>query len=190
MKIAGALGASGREGQDDAATRARRSLARISPAGSPDDFRACDLVVEAATENFELKLALLQEDATPPSRPGKWLASNTSCISLTKLAAATSRPDRVIGMHFMNPAAADEARRDRARDADVATRRTPSRGRSPRRWARRRRRAATRPGFLVNRILVPMLCEACFALQEGVGTAEDIDTGAKLGLTTPWGPSS
>jgi 3-hydroxybutyryl-CoA dehydrogenase len=161
-------------------------LARIQPAITPEDFRPCDFVIEAATESTDLKIALLKRcDAA--LAPGKWLASNTSSISLTKLAAATSRPDRVVGMHFMNPPplmklveivravqTSDETHAlTLALAAKMGKTTTTSRD---------------APGFLVNRILLPLLCEACFALQEGVGTPEDIDTGAKLGLNHPMGP--
>ena len=161
-------------------------LARIQPVGSPEDFRACDFVIEAATENTELKLALFRRcDAA--LAPGKWLASNTSSISLTKLAAATSRPDRVIGMHFMNPPPlmklVEIVRAEQTSDETLAITRTLAE-----RMGKTTTTSRDAPGFLVNRILLPMLCEACFALQEGVGTPEDIDTGAKLGLNHPMGP--
>jgi 3-hydroxybutyryl-CoA dehydrogenase len=161
-------------------------LARIQPASKPEDFRACDFVIEAATENTELKIALLRKcDAA--LAPGRWLASNTSSISLTKLAAATSRPDRVVGMHFMNPPPlmklVEIVRALQTSDETyaVATALAEKMGKTT-------TVSRDAPGFLVNRILLPMLCEACFALQEGVGTPEDIDTGAKLGLNHPMGP--
>ncbi len=161
-------------------------LARIQPASKPEDFRACDFVIEAATENMELKIALLRKcDAA--LAPGRWLASNTSSISLTKLAAATSRPDRVVGMHFMNPPPlmklVEIVRALQTSDETyaVATALAEKMGKTT-------TVSRDAPGFLVNRILLPMLCEACFALQEGVGTPEDIDTGAKLGLNHPMGP--
>ncbi len=161
-------------------------LARIRSGSGPESFGACDFVIEAATENVDLKLALFHKcDAA--LAPGKWLASNTSSISLTKLAAATSRPDRVIGMHFMNPPTlmslveivravqtSDETYRLTKALAEKMGKTTTT--------------SRDSPGFLVNRILIPMLCEACFALQEGVGTADDIDAGAKLGLNHPLGP--
>jgi 3-hydroxybutyryl-CoA dehydrogenase len=161
-------------------------VSHIKPAGSPEAFSACDFVVEAATENLDLKLQLFKKcDAALPK--GKWLASNTSSISLTRLAAATSRPDRVVGMHFMNPPplmklveivravqTSDETYQLTLALAQKMGKTTTT--------------SKDAPGFLVNRILIPMLCEACFALQEGLGTPEDIDTGAKLGLNHPMGP--
>ncbi len=153
---------------------------------SPSDFGDCDLVVEAATENVELKFKLFKQcDAA--IRPGAYLASNTSSISITKLAAATSRPDKVIGMHFMNPPPlmklVEIVRAVQTSDVTYALTKA---------LAEKMGKTVTTsndaPGFLVNRILIPMLCEACFALQEGVGAAADIDTGAKLGLNHPMGP--
>ena len=166
----------------------RRSSRASRRSRGPTEFRDCDLVVEAATENIELKLKLFREcDAA--LRPSAILASNTSSISLTKLAAATSRPDRVIGMHFMNPPPLMKlveivrARADVERDATSS-----SKARRPEDGQDGHRLSKDAPGFLVNRMLIPMLCEACFALQEGLGTPEDIDTGAKLGLNHPMGP--
>src|SRR5579884_2746769 len=161
-------------------------LGRIRPAGTPEEFRACDFVIEAATESLELKTALLRRcDAALPK--GKCLASNTSSISLTKLAAATSRPDRVVGMHFMNPPPlmklVEIVRAVQTSDQTFALTRALAE-----KMGKTTTTTHDAPGFLVNRILIPLLCEACFALQEGVGTAEDIDTGAKLGLNHPMGP--
>jgi len=161
-------------------------LSRIAPAESPEAFAKCDFVIEAATENVQLKLALLRKcDATLP--PGKWLASNTSSISLTKLAAATSRPDRVVGMHFMNPpplmSLVEIVRAVQTSDETYALTKALAE-----KMGKTTTTSRDAPGFLVNRILIPMLCEACFALQEGVGTPDDIDRGAKLGLNHPMGP--
>jgi 3-hydroxybutyryl-CoA dehydrogenase len=161
-------------------------LARIDPGASPDDFRRCDFVIEAATESFELKAELFKK-CDVALAPGKWLASNTSSISLTKLAAATSRPDRVIGMHFMNPPPLMKlveivrAVQTSHETYDLTVLLAEKMGKTT-------ITSRDAPGFLVNRILIPMLCEACFALQEGVGSPEDIDTGAKLGLNHPMGP--
>ncbi|HSY25611.1 MAG TPA: 3-hydroxyacyl-CoA dehydrogenase NAD-binding domain-containing protein [Polyangiaceae bacterium] len=169
-----------------AATDRDALLARIALESGPEAFAACDFVVEAATENVELKIALLRKcDAM--LGPGKWLASNTSSISLTKLAAVTSRPDRVVGMHFMNPpplmGLVEIVRALQTSDETYALTRALAE-----KMGKVTTTSRDAPGFLVNRILVPMLCEACFALQEGVGTPEDIDRGAKLGLNHPMGP--
>src|SRR3984957_13950101 len=161
-------------------------VAHIKPAGSPAAFASCDFVVGAAAQKLELKLQPLKKsDAAPPA--GKWLASNASSISLTRLAAATSRPDRVVGMHFMNPPPlmklVEIVRAVQTSDETYAL----TLGLAHK-MGKTTTTSKDAPGFLVNRILVPMLCEACFALQEGLGTPEDIDTGAKLGLKQPMGP--
>jgi 3-hydroxybutyryl-CoA dehydrogenase len=161
-------------------------LARITPAGAPSAFEGCDGVIEAVAEDLELKVALLRQ-CDRALADGRWLASNTSSISLTRLAAATSRPQRVIGMHFMNPpplmALVEIVRGLQTSDETYAAITELA--------ARMGKTTITSrdvPGFVVNRILLPLLCEACFALQEGVGSVEDIDAGAKLGLNHPMGP--
>lgn len=161
-------------------------VARIKPIGEPALFETCDLVVEAATENVELKLTLFRAcDAA--LRPGAWLASNTSSISLTKLAAATSRPERVIGLHFMNPPPlmklVEIVRATQTSDETYALAKAVAE-----KMGKTVVTSKDAPGFLVNRMLIPMLCEAIFTLEQGLGTAEDIDTGAKLGLNHPMGP--
>jgi 3-hydroxybutyryl-CoA dehydrogenase len=161
-------------------------VARIRTTGSLADFAKADLVVEAATENLELKLSLTR-GCDEAMKPGAILASNTSSISLTKLAGATKRADRVIGMHFMNPPPLMKLV-----EIVRAVQTSDDTYRVVRAAAEKMGKTCTTsndaPGFLVNRILIPMLCEACFALQEGVGSAADIDTGAKLGLNHPMGP--
>jgi 3-hydroxybutyryl-CoA dehydrogenase len=184
-RVAAALGKQVEKGKMAAGAR-DDLLARIQCAAGPEDFAGCDFVVEAATETLELKVALMRKcDAALP--PGKWLASNTSSISLTRLAAATSRPDRVIGMHFMNPPPlmklVEIVRAVQTSDETYTLTKALAE-----RMGKKTTTTHDAPGFLVNRILIPMLCEACFALQEGVGSAEDIDTGAKLGLNHPMGP--
>ncbi len=145
-----------------------------------------DLAVEAATENPELKRKIFtQLDAS--LKPGAILATNTSSISITWIAAATKRPDQVIGMHFMNPVpvmklveiirglATDDATFQATKEASEKMGKTIA-------------EAADYPGFVVNRILMPMINEAFYALMEGVGTPEAIDTGMKLGTNQPMGP--
>jgi len=158
----------------------------IKPSGSNGDFATCDLVVEAATENVDLKLKLFR-GCDEAMKPGAILASNTSSISLTKLAACTKRPDKVVGMHFMNPPPLMKLV-----EIVKATQTSEETYQTVKAAAEKMGKTCTTsndaPGFLVNRILIPMLCEACFALQEGVGSAADIDTGAKLGLNHPMGP--
>jgi 3-hydroxybutyryl-CoA dehydrogenase len=161
-------------------------LARVRCGSGPNAVAGCDLVIEAATEEIDLKLALLRKcDAELP--PGKWIASNTSSISLTRLAAATSRPDRVVGMHFMNPpplmGLVEIVRAAQTSDATYALVVALAQ-----KMGKTIVTSRDAPGFLVNRMLVPMLCEAIFALQESVGSARDIDSSAKLGLNHPMGP--
>ena len=162
------------------------ALARIQASTSYEALKTAQLVIEAATENYELKLKILKQadDLLPPE---VIIASNTSSISITKLAAATSRADKFIGMHFFNPVpmmalvelirglqTSDDTH---ARVKDLAERL----GKSP-------ITVKNAPGFVVNRILVPMINEAFFVLAEGLATPEDIDAGMKLGCNHPIGP--
>ena len=162
------------------------ALSRIQGSTNYDDLKAAQLVIEAATENYELKVKILKQvDAL--LAPEVIVASNTSSISITKLAAVTQRADRFIGMHFFNPVpmmALVEIIRglqtsDATHDAvhDLATRL----GKSP-------ITVKNAPGFVVNRILVPMINEALFVLSEGLATPQDIDAGMKLGCNQPIGP--
>ncbi|PJH75099.1 MAG: 3-hydroxybutyryl-CoA dehydrogenase [Anaerolineae bacterium CG_4_9_14_0_8_um_filter_58_9] len=170
-----------------AITEAQRDAAlRINFVGNMDTIGQADLVIEAATENPELKLEIFR-DADAAARPGVILASNTSSISITKIAAATKRPDKVIGMHFMNPVplmklvevirgltTSDETASTTVEVCKVM-------GKEP-------VEAKDSPGFISNRILCPMINEAIFALQEGIGTPEAIDNVMKLGMNHPMGP--
>ena len=162
------------------------ALSRIQGSTNYDDLKAAQLVIEAATENFELKVKILKQvDAL--LAPEVIVASNTSSISITQLAAVTQRADRFIGMHFFNPvpmmALVEIIRGLQTSDAtheavhDLATRL----GKSP-------ITVKNAPGFVVNRILVPMINEALFVLAEGLATPEDIDAGMKLGCNQPIGP--
>jgi 3-hydroxybutyryl-CoA dehydrogenase len=165
---------------------ARSILERIVPVSGPGDFAPCDLVVEAASEDTVLKIKVFKEcDAA--IRPGAWLASNTSSISITKLAAATSRPERVIGMHFMNPPPLMKLI-EIVRGVQTSEETYGVISHVAQKMGKTVITSKDAPGFLVNRMLVPFLTEACFALQEGLGTPEDIDTGARLGLNHPMGP--
>jgi 3-hydroxybutyryl-CoA dehydrogenase len=161
-------------------------LARIEPGDDLAVFADVDFVIEAATEDVELKRRLFERiDRVAPAHAV--LATNTSAIPITKLAAATQRPEQVIGMHFMNPAPAmrlvEIIRALQTSDATVAIARTLAV-----RMGKDVIGANDVPGFIVNRMLIPFLNEACFALQEALGSAEDIDRGAKLGLNHPMGP--
>ncbi len=158
----------------------------IDYAGYYDGIAQTDFVIEAATENPELKLKIFEE-LDQLARPEVILASNTSSISLTKIGAATERPDKVIGMHFFNPVPLMrlvEIIRGLA-TSDQTTERTVA---LARKMGKEPVEANDSPGFISNRVLCPMINEAIFALQEGVGTAEAIDEVMKLGMNHPMGP--
>ena len=162
------------------------TIGRITMSEEMGDLSSVDLAVEAVTEYEPLKLELFRK-LDGIVKAGAILASNTSSIPITKIAAVTGRPDKVIGMHFMNPvpvmklvevirghATSDETF---ARIAELVTR-----------IEKEQAVSQDYPGFIVNRILIPMINEAVFALYEGVATAEDIDKGMKLGTNQPMGP--
>lgn len=168
-------------------TQEQKDLAeKIIYVGDMSTMQDADFIIEAATENPELKFRIFKE-IDSAAREDVILASNTSSISITKIAAATKRPDRVIGMHFMNPvplmklvevikglATSDETLQNTLTLCKVM-------GKEP-------VEANDSPGFISNRILCPMINEAIFALQENVGTPEAIDTVMKLGMNHPMGP--
>jgi 3-hydroxybutyryl-CoA dehydrogenase len=161
-------------------------LARIHPSGGLADLGAVDFAIEAATEDQKLKQAIFVE-LDKACRPGAILASNTSSISITLLGASTKRPERVIGMHFMNPVPRMKlVEIIRALPTNEETYVTTAA------LAERLGKTAVEsrdiPGFMVNRVLMPMINEACFALYEGLGTVKDIDTACRLGLNHPMGP--
>ena len=154
--------------------------------GNLDKAEAADLIVEAASENPELKFKVFH-DADSVARPGAILASNTSSISITKIAAHTTRPDRVIGMHFMNPVPLMKLV-EVIRGLGTSQETTESVLDACRTMGKTPVEANDSPGFISNRILCPMINEAVFALQENVGTPEAIDTVMKLGMNHPMGP--
>ena len=162
------------------------AMGRIQTSTDYAAFKDVQIVIEAATENYELKLKILKQvDAVVA--PEVLLASNTSSISITKLAAATSRADKFIGMHFFNPvpmmALVELIRGLQTSDAthEAVQALAQKLGKTP-------ITVKNAPGFVVNRILVPMINEAFFVLSEGLATAEDIDAGMKLGCNQPIGP--
>ena len=160
--------------------------ARLRAGASHDDLADREFVIEAAPEHEALKLELMRSLAkvTPAETI---LASNTSSISITKLAAASGRPDRVIGMHFMNPVPVMKlVEIVRGLPTSDATNQTTLA--LAHRFGKTTIAARDIPGFIVNRVLIPLLNEACYALYEGLGTPADIDTGVKLGLNHPMGP--
>jgi len=163
-----------------------RILRRIETTANVEDLRACDFVLEAVVENEDAKIALFQRlDKVCP--PEVIFASNTSSISITRMGARTSRADRFIGMHFMNPVPAMrlvEIIRGLATSPDTyeATRELAER------LGKNTMTAEDFPGFIVNRILLPMINEGIYTLYEGVGGVTDIDTAMKLGTNQPMGP--
>ena len=168
------------------ATDKDEALRRIHGTTDYDALGDCDLIVEAATENERVKNEILKE-MDERAKAGAILASNTSSISITKLAAATSRPDRFIGIHFFNPvpmmALVELIRGLQTSDATVAAAELFAKGLGKTPIVVR-----NSPGFVVNRILCPMINEAAFVLQEGLASAEEIDTGMRLGCNQPLGP--
>ena len=168
-----------RDQRDDA-------MIRIRGTSLYADLGQCDLVIEAATENLELKKKILKQAGELLHREAV-LATNTSSISITSLAAASGRPDRFIGMHFFNPVTAMElvevirGLQTSDRTYNMAMEFSRLVGKHP-------ITVRNTPGFAVNRILCPMINEAIFALQEGVANAEDIDAGMRLGCNHPIGP--
>ncbi|MFZ4712331.1 MAG: 3-hydroxybutyryl-CoA dehydrogenase [Bacteriovoracaceae bacterium] len=150
------------------------------------DMKHCDLVIEAATENKEIKFKLFR-DLDQICKPEAILASNTSSISITEIAAQTKRADRVAGMHFMNPVPVmklvegiEGLETSKATFDTVAVTAVT--------MGKVFIRAKDMPGFAVNRILMPMINEACYAVYEGIATPSDIDQAMKLGTNQPMGP--
>lgn len=162
------------------------TLARIKPVLDRAQLADCDLVVEAATEKFEIKSEIFR-DLDRLLKPEVILASNTSSISITKIAALTKRPDKVIGMHFFNPVpvmklvevirglATSQSTYDTVRDLAIKLEKTPV-------------EVNDAPGFVSNRVLMPLLNEAMFAVMEGVATPQAVDEVFKLGMAHPMGP--
>jgi len=162
------------------------ALGRITPVLDRAGVADCDLVVEAATEKFEIKAEIFR-DLDRRVKPEVILASNTSSISITKIATLTGRPDKVIGMHFFNPVpvmklvevirglATSQATFDTVRDLAVKLEKTPV-------------EVNDAPGFVSNRVLMPLLNEAMYAVMEGVATHEAVDEVFKLGMAHPMGP--
>jgi 3-hydroxybutyryl-CoA dehydrogenase len=162
------------------------TLARITTVTDNGKLSGCDLVIEAATEREDLKIKILK-DICATLQPRALVATNTSSISITKLAAATDRPDRFIGMHFFNPVplmALLELIRGLQTSDDTHAKAEAF----AKRIGKVSITAKNSPGFAVNRILCPMINEAIFALAEGIATAEDLDAGMKLGCNHPIGP--
>jgi 3-hydroxybutyryl-CoA dehydrogenase len=162
------------------------ALKRITLTIDTATFAACDLVIEAATENESLKQKVFADLCSKISKDCL-IASNTSSISITRLASYTDRPDKFLGMHFFNPVPLMKLVEI---IPGIATAKTTTAAitEAAQRMGKITVEAADSPSFIVNRILVPMLNEAIFALGEGVGSVEDIDAGMKLGANHPMGP--
>jgi 3-hydroxybutyryl-CoA dehydrogenase len=163
-----------------------QTMANIETGTEYGIFTGCDLIIEAATENEAIKRAIFGE-LTPHLRADALLATNTSSISITRLAAATDRPGRFIGLHFMNPVPAMklvEIIRGIATDDDTFAAVREVAGK----LGKTAVVAADFPAFIVNRVLLPMINEAVYALHEGVASAADIDAAMKLGANHPMGP--
>jgi len=162
------------------------ALGRIRPSTDLAAVKDCELVIEAATENLDLKLKIFRQ-LDELAAPGAVIASNTSSISITRLAAATKRPDKVIGMHFFNPvpvmALVELIRGLQTSDDTFAAVEAAAKkvGKTP-------VQVRNSPGFVVNRMLCPMINEAIFALAEGLASAEQIDVAMKAGANHPIGP--
>jgi 3-hydroxybutyryl-CoA dehydrogenase len=184
-RIKGGLKKLVEKGKLDAA-RQQEAEANLATATSATEVKDVDFAIEAVTENEDLKRRIFVE-LDGVVKPGGILATNTSSIPITRIAAATKRPESVIGMHFMNPvpvmqlvelirgAATSEETYQRTKALSEKMGKTTVVSKDY-------------PGFIVNRILIPMINEACYALMEGLGTAEDIDTAMKLGTNQPMGP--
>ncbi len=167
------------------ADEAQAALSRLS-GGSPEETRSAQFAVEAVTENEPVKKKVFA-DLARAMPPDAILATNTSSIPITRIAASVPNPERVIGMHFMNPVPVMQLveiiRGAQTSDATYAATRALAE-----RMGKTTVLSKDMPGFIVNRILIPMINEACFALQEGLASAEDIDTAMKLGTNVPMGP--
>jgi 3-hydroxybutyryl-CoA dehydrogenase len=184
-RVADVLGKLVAKGKMEASAK-EAVVERLHPSSDYASLASCQFVVEAAPEDEALKLKIFRamDQAAPADAI---LASNTSSISITKLGSVTKRPDRVIGMHFMNPVPlmklVEIVRGLPTSDATFKSTLTLAE-----RFGKTTIAARDIPGFIVNRVLIPFLNEACYALYEGLGTVDDIDKGVKLGLNHPMGP--
>ena len=178
----------GRQVQSGKITEAdkKAALGRLTPVGKFDDLADCDLVIESVTEDREVKSGIFKQ-LCAVLKPEAIIATNTSSISVTRLGSGTDRPEKFVGMHFMNPVpvmklvelvrglATDEETFNTVRELAVKLGKTPV-------------SAEDFPAFMVNRVLLPMINEAVYTLYEGVGSVESIDTAMRLGANHPMGP--
>lgn len=163
-----------------------RALSQIHIAASLNNISDVDMVIEAATENEELKVSILKEVCAVIG-PDTIIASNTSSISITRLASATDRPEKFIGMHFMNPVPVMQLV-EIIRGIATSDETYQSSNELVQRIGKTSALSEDFPAFIVNRVLLPMINEAVFALYEGVGTVDSIDKAMKLGANHPMGP--
>jgi 3-hydroxybutyryl-CoA dehydrogenase len=172
--------------QKISAAEAAAIVARIRGATEMAELGGCDFLIEAATEHLATKQDILRR-LDGVARPGSIIATNTSSVSITKLAACLADPARLVGMHFFNPvpvmALVEVIRGIQTSDATAAATRALAE-----RIGKTAISARNAPGFVVNRVLVPMINEAVFVLQEGLASAEEIDAGMRLGANHPIGP--
>ena len=178
----------GRQVQSGKITEAdkKAALGRLTPVGKFDDLADCDLVIESVTEDREVKSGIFKQ-LCAVLKPAAIIATNTSSISVTRLGSGTDRPEKFVGMHFMNPVpvmklvelvrglATDEETFNTVRELAVKLGKTPV-------------SAEDFPAFMVNRVLLPMINEAVYTLYEGVGSVESIDVAMRLGANHPMGP--
>eukprot|EP01088_Endostelium_zonatum_P013415 TRINITY_DN2796_c0_g1_i1.p1 TRINITY_DN2796_c0_g1~~TRINITY_DN2796_c0_g1_i1.p1 ORF type:complete len:320 (+),score=80.44 TRINITY_DN2796_c0_g1_i1:136-960(+) len=163
-----------------------QTMSRIRTGTQLSELSDCDFVIEAVTENFNVKKTIFSQ-LSEIVKPHAILASNTSSISITKISAITNRPDKVIGMHFMNPVPVMKLVEvinglGTSKETEKITLELAEK------MGKITAKADDRPGFIANRLLLPYLNEAIFALQDGIGKREDIDTTMKLGCNMPMGP--
>jgi 3-hydroxybutyryl-CoA dehydrogenase len=183
--IAGSLDRLVKKDRMSAADKAA-ALARIHPSTDVESVKDCDLVIEAASENLELKLKIFRQ-LDELAAPGAIIASNTSSISITRLAAATRRADRVIGMHFFNPVPV-MALVEIIRGLQTSQQTFASVEALAKKIGKTPVQVKNSPGFVVNRMLCPMINEAIFVLGEGLASAGEIDEAMKAGANHPIGP--
>jgi 3-hydroxybutyryl-CoA dehydrogenase len=165
---------------------AEEAFGKIKPTLDLGDLKNCDLIIEAATEKKELKFDIFKK-LDEVVKPGTILASNTSSISITEIGAVTKRPDKVVGMHFMNPVPVMKLV-EGIRGLETSDETFLTVAEIAEKMGKTFVRAKDFPGFAVNRILMPMINEAVYALYEGVADVKDIDTAMKLGTNQPMGP--
>lgn len=165
---------------------ANEAYDRIHPASNIESLSKCDLIVEAATENKEVKFKIFR-DLDAAAKPDAILATNTSSISITEIAAKTNRPDKVAGMHFMNPVPVMKLV-EGIQGLETSEQTFKAVEEVAKQMGKVFVKAKDMPGFAVNRILMPMINEAVYALHEGIASVEDIDAAMKLGTNQPMGP--